>query len=178
MRCLSIKFQILILPFTTEPDQMQFVQSLLLSIAFLVSMLVADIHAFSTLRSTRLPAASDVRRVTNNLQMNFFAGLLGPKKTATARHILVSGPSAETFLTELKGKLSKSKDLKKEFADSAMKYSTCPSSKNGGSLGTFKQGAMVPAFDRVVFSEELNTVHGPVKTPFGAHLILIESRSS
>lgn len=36
---------------------------------------------------------------------------------------------------------------------------------------------MVPAFDKVVFEEEIGVVHGPVKTPFGAHLILIHERS-
>ena len=82
-----------------------------------------------------------------------------------------------TFLTTLKNDLNKNKNMKKAFADNAMKYSTCPSGKKGGSLGTFKQGQMVPAFDKVVFSEALDTIHGPVKTPFGAHLILIESRS-
>jgi peptidyl-prolyl cis-trans isomerase C len=35
---------------------------------------------------------------------------------------------------------------------------------------------MVPAFDKVVFSEEIGIVHGPVMTPFGSHLILIENR--
>ena len=40
--------------------------------------------------------------------------------------------------------------------------------KSGGALGTFKQGQMVPAFDKVVFNEELGVIHGPIKTPFGA----------
>lgn len=73
-------------------------------------------------------------------------------------------------------KLQKSKDVKNAFAEAAAQYSTCPSSKNGGSLGTFKQGAMVPAFDKVVFKEAVGAIHGPVITPFGAHLIYIEGR--
>jgi peptidyl-prolyl cis-trans isomerase C len=35
---------------------------------------------------------------------------------------------------------------------------------------------MAPEFDRVVFSEEVGKVHGPVKTQFGYHLIEITSR--
>lgn len=145
---------------------------LLILIFLLTSILTIKVDAFATSSISGRQTIS-----ASKLQMNIFGGLFGPKKTASARHILVSGPTAVTFLTELKGTLSKSKDIKKAFSDSATKYSTCPSSKNGGNLGTFKQGAMVPAFDKVVFSEELNVVHGPVKTPFGAHLILIESRS-
>ena len=36
---------------------------------------------------------------------------------------------------------------------------------------------MVKEFDEVVFRDELNTVHGPVKTQFGYHLLEITSRS-
>jgi len=36
---------------------------------------------------------------------------------------------------------------------------------------------MVPEFDKIVFSGELQKVHGPVKTQFGYHLIWIESRN-
>jgi peptidyl-prolyl cis-trans isomerase C len=96
---------------------------------------------------------------------------------ASASHILIKGGNGPTFLTELKGELGRAKNVPVAFADAAAKYSSCPSAKNGGSLGTFKQGAMVPAFDKVVFSEDVGKIHGPVSTPFGAHLIYIESRS-
>jgi peptidyl-prolyl cis-trans isomerase C len=36
---------------------------------------------------------------------------------------------------------------------------------------------MVPEFDQVVFSGEVNVVHGPVKTQFGYHLLEITSRT-
>ncbi len=39
-----------------------------------------------------------------------------------------------------------------KFQTLAKKYSTCPSGKKGGDLGEFKKGAMVPAFDKAVFS--------------------------
>jgi len=110
------------------------------------------------------------------VQMNFFANLFGPKKTATASHILVKD---QAFLTKLKGELEKSKNVPQAFSDAALKYSTCPSSKRGGSLGTFKQGQMVPAFDKVVFETgEVGKIAGPVTTPFGYHLILIDERSA
>lgn len=77
--------------------------------------------------------------------------------------------SLVTFLTAEKERLDKIKDinsLKKNFADTAAKYSSCPSSKKGGSLGKFTQGQMVPAFDKVVFKEAIGVVHGPVKVSF------------
>ena len=102
--------------------------------------------------------------------------MFGPKKSASASHILVKGKDGPTFLTDLKTKLSTSKNMKEKFAEAAAQYSACPSGKKGGALGTFKQGQMVPAFDKVVFNEEVGVIHGPVLTPFGAHLILIDER--
>lgn len=112
-----------------------------------------------------------------DLRMGLFDGLFGKKRTAAASHILVKGPSAPAFLTSLKTEIEAAKNVPVAFAEAAAKHSACPSARNGGSLGTFKQGAMVPAFDEVVFRDEVGRVHGPVKTPFGAHLIYIESRS-
>ncbi len=48
--------------------------------------------------------------------------------------------------------------------------------KKGGELGMFKKGDMVKEFDDVVFSKDLNKIHGPVKTQFGFHLIEITGR--
>lgn len=64
------------------------------------------------------------------------------------------------------------------YRGSQEEYSQCPSGQNGGELGTFSQGQMVPEFDTVVFNEALNEVHGPVKTDFGYHLLEITSRSN
>lgn len=50
------------------------------------------------------------------------------------------------------------------------------SAAKGGNLGTFKRGAMVPAFDAVAFSMPLNTVSQPVLSQFGYHLIEVSSR--
>jgi len=90
--------------------------------------------------------------------------------TASARHILVPD---EAKCLELKKQIEEGTD----FADVAKEHSQCPSGKEGGSLGSFGQGRMVPEFDAVVFTEALNTVHGPVKTQFGYHLLEITERS-
>ncbi len=90
--------------------------------------------------------------------------------TATARHILVSTSEA---CEELKAQIEAGAD----FAELARQHSQCPSGKQGGDLGQFAQGQMVPEFDRVVFNEEVGKVHGPVKTQFGYHLLEVTSRS-
>ena len=91
-------------------------------------------------------------------------------RKATARHILVN---SEAECNKLKDQIAAGSD----FADVAKQHSTCPSGRNGGDLGEFGPGMMVKEFDEVVFSGDLNTVHGPVKTQFGYHLLEITSRT-
>ncbi|MFT4583962.1 MAG: peptidyl-prolyl cis-trans isomerase C [Gammaproteobacteria bacterium] len=89
---------------------------------------------------------------------------------AKARHILVdSNEKCEELKNEIIGG--------SDFAEVAKLNSSCPSSRQGGDLGEFGPGQMVKEFDEVVFSGALNTVHGPVKTQFGYHLLEITERS-
>jgi peptidyl-prolyl cis-trans isomerase C len=89
---------------------------------------------------------------------------------ASARHILVK---TEDECHNLKKQIEEGAD----FAEIARKHSLCPSDRQGGALGEFGQGRMVPEFDQVVFNEALEKVHGPIKTDFGYHLIEITSRT-
>jgi peptidyl-prolyl cis-trans isomerase C len=66
----------------------------------------------------------------------------------------------------------------KTFEAAAAELSQCPSGKQGGDLGSFGPGMMVPEFDQVVFNEEVGKVHGPVKTQFGFHLVEITKRDN
>ncbi len=90
--------------------------------------------------------------------------------TATARHILVK---TEAECLQLKERINAGED----FADIARSHSQCPSKAQGGDLGQFPPGMMVKEFDQVVFSADVNTLQGPVKTQFGYHLLEVTSRS-
>ena len=63
------------------------------------------------------------------------------------------------------------------FEDAAKQYSSCPSSAEGGCLGDFAQGQMVPEFDAAVFAMEVGELAGPVKTQFGYHLIKLNAKN-
>ena len=89
---------------------------------------------------------------------------------ATARHLLVE---TEEQCNDLKAQIEGGAD----FADLAKQYSKCPSGQQGGELGEFGPGMMVPEFDKVVFSAPLNEVQGPVQTQFGYHLLEVTSRT-
>jgi peptidyl-prolyl cis-trans isomerase C len=80
---------------------------------------------------------------------------------------------SEKACADLKAKIEGGED----FADLAAEHSLCPSGQEGGALGKFQPGQMVPEFDRVVFSAPIGVVQGPVKTQFGWHLVEVTSRS-
>lgn len=90
--------------------------------------------------------------------------------TASARHILVED---EQVCKDLKAQIENGETT---FEEAATSYSQCPSGEEGGDLGTFGEGQMVPEFDKVVFNDEVGVVHGPVKTDFGFHLLEVTER--
>jgi len=87
-----------------------------------------------------------------------------------ARHILVKEKTeAEAVISELQGGA--------DFAELAKKRSTGPSGPNGGDLGYFPRGAMVPAFENAAFALAAGSfTQTPVQTQFGWHIILVEEK--
>lgn len=81
-----------------------------------------------------------------------------------ASHILVDHEH------EAKDLLAKIKDGK-TFEELAQKFSKCPSGDQGGDLGFFRKGMMVPEFETAAFGLNAGETSGPVKTQFGFHLI-------
>jgi len=87
-----------------------------------------------------------------------------------ARHILVSDDvEMEKVLADIAAG--------ETFENTAKKFSTCPSKENGGDLGFFERGQMVPEFENVAFETEVGKVSDPVKTQFGVHLIRVEAKN-
>lgn len=76
--------------------------------------------------------------------------------SASASHILVP---TETEVDQLLAEVEAADDLPAKFAELAKSKSQCPSSRNGGALGTFGRGQMVQEFDQVVFEKPVGVVH-------------------
>jgi len=96
-----------------------------------------------------------------------FAG----QPTVSASHILVD---SEEKAAELLAKIQAGEIT---FEDAAAQHSSCPSSAQGGNLGQFGRGQMVPEFDQACFSMEVGELRGPVKTQFGYHLIRLDAKN-
>ena len=91
--------------------------------------------------------------------------------TVSAKHILVQDAEECAKIRE------EIKNGECTFEEAAMKYSSCPSKEQAGSLGDFGRGMMVPEFEDAAFTLELETVSEPVQTQFGYHLIKVESKT-
>jgi len=88
-----------------------------------------------------------------------------------AAHILVeTEEKAKELVAEARGGA--------DFAELAKAHSTGPSGPNGGSLGWFGAGMMVPPFEAATFALEVGAISEPVQTQFGWHVIkLNETRA-
>jgi len=93
-----------------------------------------------------------------------------PQQEVSARHILVkTEEAAKEIIKEL--------DAGKDFVELAKEKSTGPSGPNGGDLGFFGPGRMVPEFEAAAFKLEKGAyTKVPVKTQFGFHIIRVDEK--
>lgn len=111
--------------------------------------------------------------------------ILGERKSDKeyihASHILIP-LSATADSTEAKARARQVAALThegKDFADLARQHSgDASNAQNGGDLGWFTRGRMVPAFENACFSAKPGQIVGPVRTPFGLHIIKVLARDS
>lgn len=96
-----------------------------------------------------------------------------------ASHILLmfQGSMRSTATRSKADALALIQDLKKQvdggadFGDLARQHSDCPSGEEGGNLGLFGRGEMVPEFEVATFALPVGGVSDVVETSFGYHLI-------
>jgi len=105
------------------------------------------------------------------------------EETVKASHILI-GVDAKASDADKKAAKEKAEKLRKEiaagadFATVAKSNSTCPSSQQGGDLGFFGKGQMVPAFEKAAFAMKKGDVSEVVETQFGYHIIKVTDKKS
>jgi peptidyl-prolyl cis-trans isomerase C len=102
---------------------------------------------------------------------------------ARARHILVQVAKDDDEKARA-AKRAKAEGLLKQlqggadFEELARKSSDCPSAQNGGDLGFFERGQMVPAFETAAFALKPGELSGVVETQFGFHVIRGEEQAA
>ncbi|MEP0518502.1 MAG: peptidylprolyl isomerase [Hyphomicrobiales bacterium] len=99
-------------------------------------------------------------------------GKITPEENVSARHILVKEEDeAKKIIEELQGGA--------DFETLAKERSTGPSGPQGGDLGQFGRGQMVPAFEAAAYALEKGAItEEPVRTQFGWHIIQVYDKGS
>lgn len=137
------------------------------SLAPLVSVSEDEVKAYI--------AKPENQKVLETAYTENFASYNKPEEVK-ARHILIKGDDAKSLD---KIKTIKAKVNAKNFSDVAKKETEDASGKaNGGDLGWFAAGRMVPEFEKAAFGMKKGEVSEPIKTEFGYHLIYVEDKKA
>ena len=104
-------------------------------------------------------------------------------ESARASHILIGADEKASAEERKKAKAKAEAILKRikageDFATIAKTDSTCPSSAQGGDLGTFGRGQMVPPFDKAAFAMKPGEISDVVETQFGYHIIKLVDKQA
>ncbi len=123
---------------------------------------------------TNLLAKNQVKTVITDEQIQTFyeenEASLVTEEQVNASHILVA---TEAEAKDVLKRLNDGED----FAKLAKEKSIDPSAKtNGGNLGLFGKGAMVPEFEKAAFTLEVGEFSEPVKSQFGYHVIVVHEK--
>lgn len=130
-------------------------------LAFQRTSFLAELYARSRLNESITEASVEAEYAKRYLE--------GEKpKQFNARHILVEEEAKAAEIAAL------ARAEGADFAALAKEHSTGPSGANGGDLGWFEDGQMVPAFQEAAFALEIGEVSDPVQTSFGWHVIKME----
>lgn len=115
----------------------------------------------------------------------------GEFEKAKARHILIAfkgspaAPSGKPELTEEQAK-AKAEELRAKIESGAAKFEDVAkaesddtgSGANGGELGEFGRGQMVPEFDQAAFTGEIGKLSPVFRTQYGFHFVKVDSRGT
>ena len=110
------------------------------------------------------PTENDLNKAYEKIKASF-----ANQKEYNASHILLE---TENEAIEILNQLKEGKS----FENLAKNYSIGPSAENGGSLGWFSTGQMVPEFEAAALMLEIEEVSSPIQTQFGWHIIKLNNQ--
>jgi peptidyl-prolyl cis-trans isomerase C len=151
----------------------------------------AELQMDNLLASEMYQKLNDSVKVDDAALHSYYDQHKSEYEEAKASHILVRFKGSpvplkkdQKELTEEEA-LAKARELREKivkgapFAEVAKAESDdAGSGANGGSLGSFTRGRMVPVFEQAAFTLPIGQISEPVKSQFGYHLILVESRTT
>jgi peptidyl-prolyl cis-trans isomerase SurA len=122
------------------------------------------------------------RKITDEEVQTAYAGVAkAPEYEVRARHIFVATPERATpaFVATARKKAEDALQRVKSgetFALVARELSDGPTAREGGDLGYFKKGLMLPAIEQAAFSLKPGEISPLIKTSSGFHIVMVEDR--
>ncbi len=139
----------------------------------------------STLRAMKAGELHVASMDDGSAQLLFLRSFVPGHEEVNVSHILIAykgAASAPATVTRTKAEaLERARTLKQQlggganFETLARAESDGPSKLNGGHLIGVTHGSVVPSFEQVAFSASVGRISDPVETPFGYHLIRVDS---
>jgi peptidyl-prolyl cis-trans isomerase SurA len=135
-------------------------------------------------RLMQMRVASKVKVTEEDLKAAYaqYSKLEGEEAEVHARHILVT-VDAKATPEQVEEARKKAEAIAEEARRPGMNFealararSEGPSREDGGDLGFFRRGVMVPAFEKAAFSLKVGEVSEPIRTNFGWHVLKVEER--
>lgn len=125
-------------------------------------------------KDAEIPSDADCEKYYNDNREAFKA-----PPQVRASHILVktdvsdedSKAKARAKIDSIRARVTGEINVEQAFADAARENSDCPSGKDGGDLGWFGPGQMVPEFDKAAFEMKVDEISEVVETQFGFHIL-------
>lgn len=125
-------------------------------------------------KDAEIPSDADCEKYYNDNREAFKA-----PPQVRASHILVktdasdedSKAKARAKIDSIRARVTGEINVEQAFADAARENSDCPSGKEGGDLGWFGPGQMVPEFDKAAFEMKVDEISEVVETQFGFHIL-------
>lgn len=143
------------------------------------------------LASALMQQKSGSTTVDETALRRYYDGHRGEFDTVNGRHILIRFQGSQVPLKPGQAELTEAQAMAKaaeirkrivageDFAELARKESDdTGSGAAGGALGDFGRGMMVPPFEQAAFALPIGQVSEPVRSPFGFHIIQVQSKKS
>ncbi|MBU0520581.1 peptidylprolyl isomerase [bacterium] len=137
---------------------------------------------FVTFRTDAVEVDSSI--VTDKMISDYYFAhreeYLEPEKRRIAYVLFSEEPSAKdsAAVYELAEELMQRLKEGDDFAKLALEFSDDRSGENGGELGWFERGRMVPEFEEVAFASKKGDVVGPIQSKFGYHIIKVTGKKT
>jgi peptidyl-prolyl cis-trans isomerase SurA len=129
--------------------------------------------------STKLSKVSVSTREVKEFYEAYRDSIPDQPQSVKLSHILLEIKPSEKTLDSL---IAKAEEVRRlavqgdDFAELAKSYSNDPTAQQGGDLGYFGRGDMIPEFEQIAFNLEPGQVSEVVKTEFGYHIIKVEEK--